>query len=81
MAIHPLTPIENEIVVEICRYLATRAASAEEVGEVIDVLGHWGDTLEEEDVLRALHGINVEVAPVPPMRLNDLQPWIFKRKT
>ncbi|HVE16050.1 MAG TPA: hypothetical protein VNB29_04905, partial [Chthoniobacterales bacterium] len=72
---------ENEIIVEICRYLATRAASADEVGTVIDVLGSWGDTLPEEDVLRTLHEINVEVAPIPPVRLDELQPRIFRRRS
>jgi hypothetical protein len=79
MAIHPLTPIENEIIVEICRYLATRASSAEEVGNVIEVLGSWGDTLEEEDVFDALHAINAETIPDAPIRLADLKPRIFTR--
>ncbi|HVE16854.1 MAG TPA: hypothetical protein VNB29_08950 [Chthoniobacterales bacterium] len=61
MDIHPLTPIENDIIVEICRYLATRAASAEEVGDVIGVLGCWGDTLPEEDILSLLRAINSHV--------------------
>ncbi len=61
MQVHPLTPLENEIIVEICRYLATRASAAEEVGDVIGVLGCWGDTLPEEDVLSLLRAINSHI--------------------
>ena len=58
MNIHPLTPVENEIVVEICRYLAANCYGQAFTAEVIGVLGCWGDTLPEEDILALLHQIN-----------------------
>ncbi len=58
MDVHPLTPVENEIIIEICRYLAMRVPMAEEVGDVIGILGCWGDTLPEEDILSLLRAVN-----------------------
>jgi hypothetical protein len=81
MAIHPLTSIENEIVVEICRYLAVRASSSEEVGSVIGILGSWGHDLAEKEVFEALRAINVEAIPNTPLRIDGLTPRIFKRSS
>lgn len=55
---HPLTPIENDIIVEICRFLALRGEQPEVTEEVIGILGCWGDSLPEEDILSLLRAVN-----------------------
>jgi hypothetical protein len=55
---HPLTPIENDIIVEICKFLALRGDGSAETLDVIGILGCWGDSLPEEDVLSLLQAVN-----------------------
>ncbi|MGH2551710.1 MAG: hypothetical protein ACRDHN_20175 [Thermomicrobiales bacterium] len=58
MNVHPLTPIENDIIVEICRFLAVGKYGHALTGDVIEILGCWGDTLPEEIILKFLREIN-----------------------
>lgn len=62
MKIHPLTPIENDIIVEICRFLGMCGDGSAETSDVIGILGCWGDSLPEEDVLSLLRAVNEHLA-------------------
>ena len=62
MEVHPLTPIEYDIIVELCRFLAVKGDGSSEVADVIGILGCWGDSLPEEDILVLLHAVNAHVS-------------------
>jgi hypothetical protein len=62
MKVHPLTPIENDIIIEICRFLSLRGDGSQITEDVIGILGCWGDLLPEEDVCSLLRAVNAHVA-------------------
>lgn len=58
MNIHPLTPIEFRIVEEVCRFLAQRSDGSKAFQDAISILGSWGDSMPEEQILTLLSAIN-----------------------
>ena len=58
MNIHSLTPVEYRIVEEICCFLARHGDGSPAVQDAISILGQWGETLPEEQVLKQLEELN-----------------------